>query len=130
MFQASPEPISPAESSLTLAQMRLGAGEGGTELESLVTRPIFWDGRQPYAPPANIEVPAEDDSAGHENTLENFTIVGTYGVGEDAGVIVAHRGSRYRLKLQESIEGWKLAHVAGDQVIFEKGLKMAIVIFD
>ncbi len=52
LLESDLEPILPAESSLQVDDIRYGAGLSEELSQDIVSRPVFWQGRQAYTPPA------------------------------------------------------------------------------
>ena len=125
LLLSEPEPIAPAASALQIEPpgYRPDVSEGQTP--ELVSRPLFWPGRQAFVPPQPSEPqpepvpepePEVDDSA-----IEELKLLGVYAAGPKSGIIVSDGEERRRLSINDAIEGWKFTLMSADGAIFEKG---------
>ncbi len=118
-----PEPIEPAASSLSVSGVDRGALEQQMNAgESLVSKPLFWAGRQPYIPPEGTEeVEITSVAASGPTSIDKTRLLGAYASGSSHGVILLHQGKQLRVNIGESVDGWTLSMMAPDGAIFESG---------
>lgn len=113
------EPILPAESSLQLDDIRYGAGLSEELSQDIVSRPVFWQGRQAYTPVSGdtgkLEKPPRNSD------IDGVALQGVYSAGAKSGVIVSYKDERHRLRLDESIAGWTFSTLSGNGAIFTYG---------
>ena len=94
--------------------------------EEITQRPLFWESRKPPVPEPSEdqvqEVSAEDLAAAEVKELEALKLLGTFGSGETAGIIVLHKNEKKRLiSGSGDIDGWTLQSVDGLKARFTSG---------
>lgn len=123
LFLSGPAPIFPAEPTLLSPEAGYGE-EAGSELSSaLVSRPLFWKGRQVHVVE---ETPVETDSEparrGGSAFEKGVKLLGVYSVpGEHAGILIEYEGAGRRIRLDESLDGWTFTMLSPESAVFESG---------
>lgn len=85
--------------------------------EEVGARPLFWTSRRP-APGAAADGAAA--AAAKRGNLDKVKVVGVFGSGSTAGVIVQVEDERQRMLLGEELLGWTLDAVHQDRVDFSR----------
>lgn len=115
-----PEPIPPADATLRVEAIlgeELAASE---EVPDLVSRPLFWPGREPFVPASGpVEEPQEQPAKAA--SIRDLKLLGVYSAGGNSGIIVQHKGERRRMGLDESVDGWQLVMMSDDGAVFQSG---------
>ena len=112
-----PEPVQPAADSLHVPQVYGPAVVAAEERNEIITRPLFWAGRQPES---EVVVLPEDDEAKAGN-LKGIKLVGVFGSGERAGIIALVKDKKRRILVGESIDGWTLESVDPGEIQLGNG---------
>ncbi len=115
------EPILPAESSLQVDEIRYGAGLSEEMSQDIVSRPVFWQGRQAYTPPAASGDATEPEKLPRNSEIDGVALQGVYAAGAESGIIVSYKDERHRLRLDESIAGWTFSELNGNGAVFTYG---------
>jgi hypothetical protein len=121
LLESDLEPIVPAESSLQVDDVRYGAGLSEEMSQDIVSRPVFWQGRQAYTPAAASGDVAEPEKPPRNSEIDRVALQGVYAAGTESGVIVFYKDKRHRLRLDESIAGWTLSKVTRKGAVFTYG---------
>ncbi|MEM6579960.1 MAG: hypothetical protein AAF699_01735 [Pseudomonadota bacterium] len=111
-----PESISPAADSMQIPTV---LGPRLLEMESRIAvleRPLFWRGRRPVDV---TEVPVESEKSAGQ--LQGVKLVGVFGSGDRAGVIVMVKDDERRLLVGEQLDGWELADIDQNGIHFVEG---------
>lgn len=120
LLLSEPDPIMPAEATLKFGDFATGVKPAPDGIAvDLVSRPLFWAGRAAYTPQGVETAPVSAAPVGKRDKLENVKLLGVYGSGKKAGVILSYGGEQQRLKLDQSVDGWTLAGVDEDGAHFE-----------
>ena len=112
--------VAPAQDALTISQIRALAGVSTGQSEQIRSRPLFWESRRPVEPVA-VTDKAEDSRVKKEGKLKDVTLLGVFGGGATAGIIVKVKDKKRRILLGEEIEGWTLESVQANKVVFSAG---------
>jgi hypothetical protein len=123
-----PQPTPPANSLFAPVSVQAVLTDSRPELSSFdfSARPVFALKRLPAVPPVIADVPeaGADEVAAEEavGNIEGVTLVGIFGSGEVAGVIIRlDKGERQRLLMGESVEGWTLVSLGARRAMLEAG---------
>ncbi len=119
LLTSEPVPILPAEASLRVDD-RLHVEPLDEELsQALVSRPLFWLGRQAYVAdtPGEIE---KTVSARGSGAISQVVLQGMY-TGSTPGIIISAGGERRRVRQGESVEGWEFVQLLPDGAVFRRG---------
>ena len=119
LLATDPEPILPAAASLQLEDLRFGAALDAELSQELVTRPVFWRGREPFTPVAATEEKVKKKPRNAE--IDGVTLQGVYSTGDTTGVIVSYKDERLRLEPDEEVAGWTFTSLSGDAATFTYG---------
>lgn len=121
MLLSDPEMKVPAEASLKVDGVLFGSPQDKVLPDDLVTRPVFWPGRQVHVPPSETVEIEVKDSRRSNGAIDKLELLGIYAGAGSAGIIVSYNGERRRLKKGESLDGWEFTMNSADSVIFENG---------
>ncbi len=116
LLLSSPDPVLPAGSALQVNEAKYQMPIA-TSTE-ILARPLFWQGRKAFAPVKVSEPAAEDDGFGGYSSISKAKLLGVYS-GKKPGAIVMLDGQRYRVSINEELEGWTLAQTGTDEVVFK-----------
>lgn len=112
-----PEPVQPAADSLQVPQVYGLVVVAAQERNEIVTRPLFWAGRQPGS---EVVILPEDEEVKAGN-LKGIKLVGVFGSGERAGIIALVKDKKRRILVGESVDGWTLESVDLGQIQLANG---------
>ena len=122
MTHSAPDPVLPSESAFEVSGVDTSARfldpNSGV---SLVSKPLFWPGREPYVPPEGMDEAFVTDTAASDSALRETRLLGVYAAGDREGAILLHKGQRLRLMVGETIDGWELGAVGSDEASFSSG---------
>ncbi len=108
--------VAPADDALTVKQIHPMARVSAEQSGRIRARPLFWEGRRPVDP---VDVVAKTRNPKvKEGSLKGVALLGVFGGGETAGIIVKVKDKRRRILLGEEIEGWTLDSVQPNEVAF------------
>ena len=125
-FLAEPEPYLPAPASLVVGTAEAGDVVTAQMSNEINARPLFFPSRRPLE---SVVAPVVvDKSAGNKNELAKLKLLGVFGGGESAGVIVLADGKKQRLLIGESVKGWKLQSVDLSEAQFASGGKLETLV--
>lgn len=120
LLMSDPEPIVPAEASLRVDEIRYGVRLDEELSQALVSRPLFWEGRQAYL---SSDAPAVAGASGEQPrgsaAIDKVKLLGVYSGDEVSGIIISYKGERRRLPRGESVAGWKFTMFSADSAVFE-----------
>lgn len=119
LLLGAPEPVIPAKSAL---QPRFGEGLGEVveDAESVVQRPLFWNDRQAFVAEPATEAVVEPRVVDTKTALDQATLLGVY-TGKVPGAIVHVNDRRFRVAVNEKVEGWTLKRVEPRRAVFARG---------
>ncbi len=129
-------PLEPAPVLPTAESMQVAAITGGGVLDpgmrgEIVQRPLFWASREPLDAERvkkvdkAAEAAKKDKASKKPETLKGVKLVGVFGVGDDAGIIVLSKGKKHRLTIGEELDGWTLKSVDPDKAGLTAGARTA-----
>jgi hypothetical protein len=120
LLATDPEPILPAADSLQVDDLQFGAALDEELSQEIVSRPVFWRGREAFTPAAATG--ETDKPKKPRNTeIDGVTLQGVYSTGEQSGVIVSYKDERHRLQPDEEIAGWTFTSLTGAAATFTYG---------
>lgn len=125
-FLAEPAPYLPAPGSLVVADSGSGDAVTAQMSNEINSRPVFFPSRRPVD--AVVAPVAVDPSAANASELAKLQLLGVFGGGESAGVIVLIEGKKQRLSIGEAVKGWKLKSVDLNQASFSSGGKQETLV--
>ena len=111
-----PDPVQPAADSLQVPAVIGPAVVAADERNEIITRPLFWSGRQPVDAVATVEDPKA--AAGK---LKDVKLVGVFGSGERAGIIALVKDKKRRILVGESLDGWTLESIESGEIQLVNG---------
>lgn len=121
MLLSEPEMKVPAEASLNVDGVLFGSSGEEIQPDDLVTRPVFWSGRQVHVESGDTEATTVVERPRGSSAIDNVELMGIYAGGGNAGIIVSYKGERRRLKKKDSIEDWTFTMYSADSAVFESG---------
>jgi hypothetical protein len=126
-FLSEPEARLPAAGSLEVASANPGEVVTADMRNQIISRPIFFPSRRPLqavlAPPVVV-----DQAAASKNELAKVKLLGVFGGGDTAGVILLVEGKKQRLLIGESVKKWKLKSVDLNEAKFSSGGKQETLV--
>lgn len=113
-LMSPPETVLPAEDSLQVGRVAPRFQPEAADSLEIRARPLFWAGRRPHqeVPEAATEPEPEDAST----ELKGVKLVGVFGAGESAGIIVQGKNGKRRLLVGQEVDGWELTSVNPNEV--------------
>ena len=123
---AEPEARLPAPESLVVADAMISGVVTSEMRNEINARPVFFPSRRPLsaAPPP----PVVDKATANKSELDKVQLLGVFGGGETAGVILLVEGKKQRLGVGESVKGWKLKTVDLNEAQFASGGKLETLV--
>lgn len=116
--QFYPEAVEPAPDTLQLVASPDVETVSAAQSNDIRSRPLLWLSRRPEVEVVKVVKPKkEEDSTG----LDKMKVVGVFGAGESAGMIVRFEGKPHRLRLGEDLAGWTLESVTEKDVVLQNG---------
>jgi hypothetical protein len=111
-----PDPVQPAADSLQVPAVIGPAVVAADERNEIITRPLFWSGRQPVDAVATLE-----DPKATSEKLKDVKLVGVFGSGERAGIIALVKDKKRRILVGERLDGWTLESVESGEIQLVSG---------
>ena len=121
LLLSEPEPILPAAASLQVDEVKYAAPLSAEESREMVARPIFWQGREVYTPPAAAPKKNKAGKQKKNTDIDDVELHGMYAADGVSGVIVSYKNERQRLQLDESVAGWTFTMLSDAGAVFENG---------
>lgn len=116
---SGPGAIEPAADSLRVPAVIAPGEVAAAERQEITARPLFWVGRRPLDNPGDGPPPEAPAVAGKQ--LKDVRLVGLFGGGDKAGVIVLVKDKKQRILRGEELEGWTLEAVEAGEAVFTRG---------
>jgi hypothetical protein len=113
-----PEAVSPAADALAVRGVSQAARVTTGQSEEILARPLFWEGRRPVE---DILPPAGTDENAPPGQMKGVALLGVFGGGDSAGIIVRIKDQKRRVMVGEEINGWELQSVQPKTVVFAAG---------
>ncbi|MFV0277872.1 MAG: hypothetical protein ACK5HY_11885, partial [Parahaliea sp.] len=111
----SPEPVYPAEGSLADSLVQARGVVSARQSAEVRARPLFWESRRPLAlTVAEEDRPPQDSAEVGDKGVQGVKLLGTFGSGELAGLIVTVDGQQQRVHVGEQVKGWEVEQVEPD----------------
>lgn len=114
----APDAVNPAADSLQVPAVIGPAIVDPAERNEIISRPLFWSGRQASSVEGNGgggEPPREAEK------LQGVKLVGVFGSGERLGIIALVKDQKRRILVGESLDGWTLETIASDEIVLTNG---------
>ena len=121
LLLSDPQPISPADGALRVrgvVQYQKVTEEQSGEIRA---RPVFWVTRRPADAVATTVVSKKPKAPAAPKKIEGVKLVGMFGDGDSAGIILIVKGKKQRIMLGEKVESWTFDAVEPGRVIFTSG---------
>lgn len=113
---SGPEVILPSADSLIVSELQHAANVSAQQSEDVRARPVFWHSRERVGGPDGVVAAEKPDAKKGE--MNKVKLLGVFGSGDFAGVIVLVKGNKKRLLLGDKVVGWTLDSIDGDQAVF------------
>jgi hypothetical protein len=126
LMLSEPEARLPAPESLVVGNETRGGVLTSEMRSEIAARPVFFPSRRPQD--AVPLPPKGDKSAASKSELDKVRLLGVFGGGESAGVILLVEGKKRRLIIGEAVKGWKLQAVDLNQAKFSSGGKLETLV--
>ena len=110
-----PEAVNPAADALAVREVSQAPRVTTSQSEEILARPLFWEGRRPVE---DILPPADTDESAAPGQMKGVALLGVFGVGDSAGIIVRIKDNKRRVMVGEEINGWELQSVQPKSVVF------------
>ncbi len=124
---SAPETVLPAQDSLQVGSIAPRFRPEAADSREIRSRPLFWAGRRPQEFIAGNE--PEPESKEESKGLKGVKLVGVFGAGESAGIIVQGKNGKRRLLVGQEVDGWALAAVNPNEVtLTRRGETRALVL--
>ena len=122
---SAPATVLPAADTLEVGNIAPRFQPDAADSSEIRSRPLFWPGRRPQE--AVAASPEEPEKANSE--LKGVKLVGVFGAGDSAGIIVQGKNGQQRLLVGEKVDGWTLKSVGPNEVSFRsKGETKTLVL--
>jgi pyruvate/2-oxoglutarate dehydrogenase complex dihydrolipoamide acyltransferase (E2) component len=109
---SAPATVLPAADTLEVGNIAPRFQPDAADSSEIRSRPLFWPGRRPQeAVAASPEQPEKTNSE-----LKGVKLVGVFGAGDSAGIIVQGKNGKRRLLVGQEMDGWELASVNSNEV--------------
>ncbi len=92
-----PAAVAPAADALLVKDVLAQGGSSSAQSAEILQRPLFWEGRRPLEDTAVAVAPKPVQ--GKAGKLAGVKLLGVFGAGDTAGVIVAEKGKKRRILL-------------------------------
>lgn len=117
--QSSPEAVEPAADTLQLASSPDVGSVSAAHSNDIRSRPLLWPSRRPAGDVVKV-AEAKPEKA---TDFDSMQLVGVFGAGESAGMIVRVKGKPQRLRLGDDLAGWTLDAVTEQEAVLKKGAR-------
>jgi hypothetical protein len=114
---STPKVVSPAADSLQVSEILSQQRITMEQRNEIRDRPLLWAARRPFVAPVSVPVV----KAPEPKPFKGFQLVGLFGHGESAGVIVSLKGKTQRMRPGETLGEWKLKSVGANDAVFTSG---------
>jgi hypothetical protein len=116
-LMSAPAALVPTEDSLqVIPSLGLNAATAAQSNE-IRNRPVLWPGRQPIEAVAEIAAVTN----GKSKEFKGIKLVGVFGAGDSAGIIVRVKDKVQRIHLEEELVGWRLESIGKNEAVFTAG---------
>ena len=116
-LQSTPEAIAPAPDTLQLVVFPGRVAVSAAQSNEIRSRPLLWPSRRPDE--SVVELP--ETTTEKASNLSEMSLVGVFGAGDSAGIIVRVKGKSRRLRPGGELAGWTLESVAEKEAVLKNG---------
>ena len=109
--------VAPAADVLQVKRVDSPATVATSQSDEIRSRPLFWQTRRPIQ---SIAV-APDAGSKRAGPLKEVKLLGVFGSGDTAGIIVLVKDKKQRILQGESVQGWTLDEVEPNRVVLVDG---------
>jgi hypothetical protein len=124
---AAPVPVMPAGDALRVQDVSDTGRVDSVQSIEIRERPLFWVSRRAVG-----DIPVETDTKRSQvktKKIQGLTLVGVFGSGDSAGIILLEKGKRRRLMRGEKLNGWTLKSVSSEEaMLVSKGQRDNLVL--
>ncbi len=121
--QLHPEAIEPASDTVQLMVSPEREAVTSAQSNDIRNRPLLWLSRRPEVEVVEVVKPKKPEEKQGTTDLDKMKVVGLFGAGESAGMIVRLEGEPHRLRLGEQLAGWTLESVTEKDVVLQNGAR-------
>ena len=114
-----PKVVLPAADSLRVSHTQSQHKITMEQRNEIRDRPLLWAARRPFVAPLPAEAPVVKSA--EPSPFKGFKLIGLFGTGDAAGIIVSLKGKVQRLRREEELGGWKLESVGVNEAVFSSG---------
>jgi len=130
LWMAPPDAVAPAPSALAVEPLQPAPLPARFSGEEIVSRPLFWEGRQAFAAAEPDPQPAADQTASRaSNAIDRVTLLGVFR-GDTAGVLIEYEGEQRRLLVDDAVEDWVLTMTSTEGAVFESAGEQRTLILE
>jgi hypothetical protein len=119
---STPDAISPSVDGLSDAQLMSVERVSSSQSAEISARPLFWLSRRPSEVTVAADAPGDNPTA-NLGSLEKVKLLGLFGSGETAGIIVLVDKKKSRILLGGQVEGWTVDSIQRNDVEFTNGAR-------
>jgi hypothetical protein len=113
--------VAPAADVLQVKRVDSPATVATSQSDEIRSRPLFWQTRRPIQSRAI----APDTGSKQAGPLKEVKLLGVFGSGDTAGIIVLVKDKKQRILQGESVQGWTLDVVEPNRVVLVDGGRRA-----
>lgn len=122
VLMRAPDSLRPAADVLAVGEVKSWPPVSTDATQALLNQPLFWPSRRPLAPVEVIVTEPKQSSTGTRAAqIKGVILVGVFGGGDSAGIIVLYKGNKRRVMVGEELDGWKLKSVAPESAVISSG---------
>ena len=121
ILASGPSAVAPALDALQVRKIHSSATVVASQSEEVRSRPLFWQTRRPLeSTVVDVDSAKVKKSAGQ---LDGVKLLGVFGSGDTAGIIVLVEKKKQRILQGESVNGWTLESVEPNRVVLVDGAR-------
>ncbi len=125
-LQSAPEAIAPAPDTLQLVDFPDRVAVSAAQSNEIRSRPLLWPSRRPEK--SVVELP--EITTEKASNLSEMSLVGVFGAGDSAGIIVRVEGKARRLRRGDELLGWTLESVAEKEIVLKNGNRRETLVLE
>jgi hypothetical protein len=127
LLLSDPQPKSPAEGALRVRNVVQYQSVTDEESAKIRARPLFWVSRRPAGVTATTVVSNKPKAATPVKKIQGVKLVGMFGDGDAAGIILIVKGKKQRIMVGQEIDSWTFDSVEHGRAIFTSAGKREVL---
>ena len=127
LLLSDPLPKSPAEGALRVRNVLQYQSVTDEESAEIRARPLFWVTRRPADAAATTVVSNKPKAATPVKKIQGVKLVGMFGDGDNAGIILIVRGKKQRIMVGQEVDSWTFESVEPGRAIFTSAGKREVL---